>query len=399
MKNNFLLLMVLSSTPFFAQKDGYWDKERNTSKQIVVKAGERIIIKSEDFPRGTTEFVYRITLLDDNQQLSSSLVSLLKSVPDPTGISQGAAGGIFLLSKVSGDDMCKYALFSDLKSADNYKETGKSVKAILFQNEPVDKDSKLVKLSSSKELLDSKNVWFGFESQNWIMHEKIVLEIVPWVDNELHRGWTAANRLELLKDCKTSEIAKKMINSDVFCVGISNIIQKKYTIDEYEKLLEIEKNKLLNEIGFQCLNDKTTNITVLNTIRTDAFQYFKNGNYNAAIDLLNIGIFDNGNAKVLDYNSQGKYYLFSKQYDKALKILKDGEKIDISELLIQLNLAHLYLLIDDFSLAKELHKKYKNQNVTATESWKDKTKSDFEEFQKSGIVNRDFDRIIRILEN
>lgn len=391
--------MVLSSTPFFAQKDGYWDKERNTSKQIVVKAGERIIIKSEDFPRGTTEFVYRITLLDDNQQLSSSLVSLLKSVPDPTGISQGAAGGIFLLSKVSGDDMCKYALFSDLKSADNYKETGKSVKAILFQNEPVDKDSKLVKLSSSKELLDSKNVWFGFESQNWIMHEKIVLEIVPWVDNELHRGWTAANRLELLKDCKTSEIAKKMINSDVFCVGISNIIQKKYTIDEYEKLLEIEKNKLLNEIGFQCLNDKTTNITVLNTIRTDAFQYFKNGNYNAAIDLLNIGIFDNGNAKVLDYNSQGKYYLFSKQYDKALKILKDGEKIDISELLIQLNLAHLYLLIDDFSLAKELHKKYKNQNVTATESWKDKTKSDFEEFQKSGIVNRDFDRIIRILEN
>ncbi len=391
--------MVLSSTPFFAQKDGYWDKERNTSKQIVVKAGERIIIKSEDFPRGTTEFVYRITLLDDNQQLSSSLVSLLKSVPDPTGISQGAAGCIFLLSKVSGDDMCKYALFSDLKSADNYKETGKSVKAILFQNEPVDKDSKLVKLSSSKELLDSKNVWFGFESQNWIMHEKIVLEIVPWVDNELHRGWTAANRFELLKDCKTSEIAKKMINSDVFCVGISNIIQKKYTIDEYEKLLEIEKNKLLNEIGFQCLNDKTTNITVLNTIRTDAFQYFKNGNYNAAIDLLNIGIFDNGNAKVLDYNSQGKYYLFSKQYDKALKILKDGEKIDASELLIQLNLAHLYLLIDDFSLAKELHKKYKNQNVTATESWKDKTKSDFEEFQKSGIVNRDFDRIIRILEN
>jgi tetratricopeptide (TPR) repeat protein len=398
MKKNILFLILLS-TPLFAQKDGYWDKERNTNKQIVVKAGERIIIKSEDFPRGTTEFVYRITLLDDNQQLSSSLVSLLKSIPDPTGYSQGAAGGIFILSKVSGDDTCKYALFSDSKSADNYKETGKPVKAILFQNEPVDKDSKLIKLNATKELSESKNVWFGFESQNWVMHEKIVLEIVPWVNNELHRGWNTANRLELLKDCKSSEIAKKMINSEGFCVGISNLIQKKYTIDEYQKLLEVEKNKLLNEISFQCLSDKSTNNSILVAARSDANEYFKQGKYAEAINLLNSVVFDFGNTKITDYCSLGKYYLFSKQYDKALKILKEGEKIDTSELLIQLNLAHLYVLIDDFRMAKELHKKYKNQNVSASESWKNKTKSDFEEFQKTGIVNKDFERIIKILEN
>jgi tetratricopeptide (TPR) repeat protein len=395
----YILFFILLSTPFFAQKDGYWDKERNTNKQIVVKAGERIIIKSEDFPRGTTEFVYRITLLDDNQQLSSSLVSLLKSIPDPTGYSQGAAGGIFILSKVSGDDTCKYALFSDSKLAENYKETGKPVKAILFQNEPVDKDSKLIKLNATKELFESKNVWFGFESQNWVMHEKIVLEIVPWVNNELHRGWNTASRMELLKDCKSSEISKKMINSESFCVGISNLIQKKYTIDEYQKLLDIEKNKLLNEISFQCLSDKSTNNSILVSARLDANEYFRQGKYAEAINLLNSVVFDFGNTKITDYCSLGKYYLFSKQYDKALKILKEGEKTDASELLIQLNLAHLYVLIDDFRMAKELHKKYKNQNVTATESWKNKTKSDFEEFQKTGTVNKDFERIIKILEN
>ncbi len=396
---NFFLVFILFSNPFYAQKDGYWDKERNTNQQIVVKAGERVIIKSEDFPRGTTEFVYRITLLDHNQQLTSSLVSLLKSIPDPSGYSQGAAGGIFILSKVSGDDACKYALFPDSKSANAYKQTGKPIKAILFQNEPVDKDSKLIKLNATRELSDLNNVWFGFESKNWVLNEKIVLEIVPWVNNELHRGWNPLSRMELLKDCKTSEIAKKMIHSDVFCVGLSNSIQKKYTIDEYQKLLEIEKNKLITEISFQCLSDKSTNNSILNSARNDANEYFKQEKYTEAIDLLNSVIFEYGNTKINDYVSLGKYYIFSKQYDKALKILKEGEKVDTSELSIQLYLAHLYILMDDFSVAKELHKKYKNQNVTATESWKNKTKSDFDEFQKVGIVNKNFDRILRLLEN
>jgi hypothetical protein len=44
------------------------------------------VIKTDDFPVGTTELIYRITLLDDNQKIANSLVSLLKAVPDPTGI-------------------------------------------------------------------------------------------------------------------------------------------------------------------------------------------------------------------------------------------------------------------------------------------------------------------------
>ena len=118
----FVLLITLSCPALFAQKDGYWDKERATNREIVVSARERIVIKTEELPVGTTEVVFRITLLDGNQQMANSLVSVLKSIPDPTGISQGSAGAVFLLSKISGDDRCKYAIFSNEASAIEYKK-------------------------------------------------------------------------------------------------------------------------------------------------------------------------------------------------------------------------------------------------------------------------------------
>ena len=67
-----VLLIPLSFGSVFAQQDGYWDKERATSKQIVVSARNRMVIKTEDLPIGTTELVFRITLLDENQQLANT---------------------------------------------------------------------------------------------------------------------------------------------------------------------------------------------------------------------------------------------------------------------------------------------------------------------------------------
>ncbi|MBL0012369.1 MAG: hypothetical protein IPP30_00980 [Flavobacterium sp.] len=99
MRNKLTILFLAITSLTVAQIDGYWDKERATSKQVVVSARDRIVIPIEEFPEGTTEVVYRITLLDENQQLSSSLVSILKAIPDPTGISQGSAGAIFYFPK------------------------------------------------------------------------------------------------------------------------------------------------------------------------------------------------------------------------------------------------------------------------------------------------------------
>ncbi|WP_277013788.1 tetratricopeptide repeat protein [Flavobacterium lindanitolerans] len=397
-KITFLLFLVLAQSAF-SQQDGYWDKERATTKEIIVSAGEKITVKTEDLPMGTTEIVYRITILDENQQMANSLSSLLKAIPDPSGISQGAAGAVFLTSKISGDDKCKYGIFSSNAFAKEYKEKGKTDNACLFQNSPVNKEARRLSIDKSSCLKTGQEyLWFGFESMNWIMKQKIVLEIVPWVDNKLSRGWTLENRQTIIRQIKASDLAKKMLNADDFSLCILEKLQKRYKFQEFQNLLAIEKNKAFKDFGNACLLEKPANKSILTAIRLDAMQYFKNRKYEQAIDLLQTGIMENGNASVLDYNALGQYYLYSRQFDKALKALKEGESKDESELLIQLNMAHVYLLKGDYKKAKEIHKKYRGQNVTPTLSWKAKTQFDFDDLRKAGFVSDDFDRILKLLE-
>lgn len=392
------MFLVLAQSAF-SQQDGYWDKERATTKEIIVSAGEKITVKTEDLPMGTTEIVYRITILDENQQMANSLSSLLKAIPDPSGISQGAAGAVFLTSKISGDDKCKYGIFSSNAFAKEYKEKGKTDNACLFQNSPVNKEARRLSIDKSSCLKTGQEyLWFGFESMNWIMKQKIVLEIVPWVDNKLSRGWTLENRQTIIRQIKASDLAKKMLNADDFSLCILEKMQKRYKFQEFQNLLAIEKNKAFKDFGNACLLEKPANKSILTAIRLDAMQYFKNRKYEQAIDLLQTGIMENGNASVLDYNALGQYYLYSKQFDKAMKALKEGEGKDESELLIQLNMAHVYLLKGDYKKAKEIHKKYRGQNVTPTLSWKAKTQFDFDDLRKAGFVSDDFDRILKLLE-
>ena len=90
-----LFFIFLSATSLFAQEtDGYWDNQRITNKEIKLSAGDKIIVKSEDFPAGTTEFVYRITLLEENQKMVNDLASVLKAIPDPYYIGKGTGGAL-----------------------------------------------------------------------------------------------------------------------------------------------------------------------------------------------------------------------------------------------------------------------------------------------------------------
>lgn len=393
-----LFLSFLFVTNTFAQQDGYWDKDRATTKEINVSARDRIVIKTEDLPLGTTEIVYRITLLDENQQLASSLVSVLKSIPDPTGISQGSAGAVFVLSKISGDDKCTYAIFSSDKIASEYKESGNTTDACLTQNEAVSKDAKRLSVDKSSCLKgESAALWFGFESKNWIMKQKIVLEVVPWVDRKLSRGWSVDNRKSIIEQCKTSNLAQKMTNSDNFCVCVLDKIQTKYKYQEFQKLLAVERSKVFKDSGDSCFGETSTSSAVYAGLRKEASVLIKKGQYGNAIEKLAI-IINDGKGSVLDYNAIGNSYLMTKQYGKALKYLQAGEKLDATELLIQLNLAHAYLLNDNFKEAKKIYKKYQNQNVTDSLSWTQKTEQDIAAFQKAGIKNSDFEKVLKLVK-
>ena len=393
----FLLIISLAFHNSFAQKDGYWDKTRTTTEEITVSARNRIIIKTQDFPEGTTEVVFRITLLDKNQQMAGSLVSVLKSIPDPTGISQGSAGAVFILSKISGEDKCKYAIFSNANLATKYKENGKTENACFAQDTPVSKDAKVLSTDKSPCMkLNSGNLWFGFESKNWIMNQKVILEVVPWVDNKLSRGWSVDNRKSIIDQCKTSNLAQKMSNSDDFCVCILDKIQTKYKFKEFQKLLAVERVKAFKDFGNSCFGESNLSTAVYEDLRKQATLLTKQGKQGEAITKLMI-IINDGKATALDYNSIGSNYILTKQYGKAIKFLKEGEKLDDAELLIKLNLAHAYLLNDNYSSAKTIYKEYQAQNVTDSLSWNEKIQQDFEAFKKAGIRNKDFERVLKLL--
>lgn len=392
----FLLLLSLNA---IAQQDGYWDKDRATNKEIVVNARDRIVIKSEDFPVGTTEIVYRITVLDENQKLANSLASVLKAIPDPTGISQGSAGALFLLSKVSGDDRCKYSIFTSSTLANDYKLNGKTDKACLIQNNSISKDAKILSVDKSACLqTNATNLWFAFESKNWLLNQRIVLEIVPWIDVKLSRGWNLKNRKTILAQCKATTIAKNLKSPDEYCVCQSEKIQKEFKFQEFQNQMDIEKANVFKLNSDACLTESGTSNVINETNRTDALEATNKGNFGGAIALL-LPIINSGKGAVSDYNAIGINYIYTKQFGKAIKYLKIGEEIDASELLIKLNLAHAYLLNDNYKEAKTIYKKYQLQNVTDSLSWSQKVKSDFDSFRKAGIKSDDFDRIIRVVSN
>lgn len=64
--------------------------------------------------------------------------------------------------------------------------------------------------------------------------------------------------------------------------------------------------------------------------------------------------------------------------------------------MVKLNLAHVYLVNDEYSEAKAIYKKYQTQNVTDSLSWKEKTKQDFTVFQKAGLPSKDFEKILNL---
>jgi tetratricopeptide (TPR) repeat protein len=389
--------LMFCSVVFSQSSEGYWDNVRTTNETINLSAGKRTVIKSTDLPDGTTEAVFRISILDDNQKLASSLVSLLKSIPDPTGISQGSAGAVYLLSTISGDDKCKYAIFNNEKDALQYQKTGETKNACFVQNTPINKEAKLLTENSSCVSNSSKNLWIGFESDNWFMKQKIVFELVPWVNEKLSRGWTIAAKKNVLDEVKKLEIISSIAKKNEFAGTMLDLISKKMTYKEFKNLFPEEKQKVFSDLTFVALKETKEDKILSELNRKKSEELFNSGKKEAAITMLENTI-ASASKSASDYNLLGKYYILTLQYEKALKTLKIAEKIDETDLGIKLNLAHAYVLTDDFKKAKEIHKRFAGQNISADVSWKQQTKSDFTEFEKQGINSKYFSKILKLLK-
>ncbi|MEC4005635.1 tetratricopeptide repeat protein [Flavobacterium sp. SUN052] len=398
-KIKIVALLLISTLTFAQSKDGYWDNIRTTNETITLRAGEKKVIKTADFPEGTTEIVYRITILDDNQKLSSSLVSVLKAIPDPTGISQGTAGAVFLLSTISGDDKCKYAIFSQPKDADNYLTTEKTDKACIVQDTPINKEARIIN-SKSTTCMSSKtqNLYFAFQSDNWVLKEKIILEVVPWIDNKASRGWEVDAKKELLKIAQNLDITKTLSKKEQFYALFIETISKKYKSSEFNQLLPIEKNRAIEVATEESLKQTGEINKYFDAIRDKSLALFKKGKITEAIELITTEIINKNKATSTDYALLGNYYLLTKQYSKAEEKYNKGLQLNPSDINLQLKLAHVYMFTDRLSQAKDIHKKYSNQNLENGKTWLEQVKIDFKEFEKFGLPSENLKKILRVLE-
>ena len=393
----YFISAILFSSSIFAQKDGFWDKERATSKEIVLTAGKRALIKTEDLPSGTTEFVFRITLLDEGQKLTSSLVSVLKAIPDPTGISKGAAGAIHLTSAISGDDKCTYAIFNESNQANQFLKDGSSDKACFEQKEKVNKEVKLISTSSTC-LTNIPNLWFGVESQNWLMNQKIVLEVVPWVDYNVSRGWTKQTKKEIEKMCTSFSFYNQLSKKEIFTGEFINLFTERYKYAEFKNMLDSEKATINSEITLQSLNNTKQMNDFLEFKRKTAWDFYKKGEYQKAISFIQDEIIENKWAQAKDYSALGDIYIETKQFIVAKESYFKATELDSNHLWYQLKYANALVFNDELSEAKEIHKKYKSNNIDAKTSWTQQAKFDIAFYKSKGLNIDDFKKILRILE-
>lgn len=399
MRFSIIALCLCFSAVLFAQNNsGYWDNVRTTNETILLEAGKRKAIQSADFPAGTTEVVFRISLLDDNQKISSSLVSLLKAIPDPSGISQGTAGAVFLLSTITGEDKCKFYVFTNETDALQFEKSGTAKNACFSQETPVNKVAKLLSEDSKCLSANPKNLWFAFESDNWVMNQKIVLEVVPWVDNTLKSGWSSQAKKELLKTIQQSDIALKVANKDLWFGTFLELFTKKYTYAEYQKLLAAEKTKAMETISEESLTKSGQLNSYLDSLRKEAQQLRFSNKTPEAILTIQKEIIDKKRATAADYGLLGGLYLSSKQFIKAEEAYLKAVSLDKTALHYQLQLAHVYLFTDQLSKAKDIHKKYQSNHLSDGKSWTEQTKADFQEFEKNGFDTSDFKKILRLLD-
>ena len=396
MKIIFLFLLITQIS--FAQKDGFWDKERAFTKEIKLSSGNRTLVKIDDLPEGASEFVFRILLIDENGKITTSLASILKAIPDPTGISQGTAGAIFLTNSLSGDDTCIYGIYTSEKAGNQFLKDGKLETACHFSKDAINKDSKVISIKNTKCFENAPNIWFAFENKNWVFSTKIVLEVVSWVDYSASRGWNLESRKELVSLGKKLDWYKKSSNQSLFLAQFLESFTEKYKFSEYNQMLAVEKSKAIIEVQEIALKKTNQFDSFLTTIRVEAIQLNNKNKVEEAISKIQNEIIFKNTANHIDYGLLGSFYLSSKQFEKAELNLEKAILLDKTDLTHRLNLSYVYLFTDRVSEAKDLHNQYKMQNITSNVSWVKQTKSDFSDFEKKGFPIDNFKKILRIIE-
>jgi len=187
-----------------------------------------------------------------------------------------------------------------------------------------------------------------------------------------------------------------MISADDLCLCIQEHISKEYTWAEFQALLPAEKSKRYRDMGNRCLDAQKGDKTLQQTLRSQAADHFAQRRYDKAIALLESGIFAHGAQTATDELEMARYLLFSHQYERSKPYLERAQQAGVDGLQVQMIQAHLHLVEGGFSKARAIHRKFLDQRISATQSWRDRALSDLNRLEAEGH-RADYSRIRKIL--
>ena len=400
MKRTIITLMIMLILPFcsFAQEnqeqDGYWDYQRVIEKNILVTNGESKVV-SVQLPEGTTQIIYRITYLSPNEAISDNLSTVLANIP--SGYAKGAAAAMSLLKTIGGDNKGRYHIFINNQDASNYVSTQVANNACYSSQKDIPGEKNFMTMNDLYGCMkeDTRLLYFTFFNGNYVYDEKVVFELMPWVDKKASRGWTLELKENLQKFCVAD--FPELTKPNEVCNCIIEKFQENYKKQDLQQFTDEELLKILNSFKNNCADETGENENQFDILRKNAVLAANENNFSTAI-INYLQIINGGNATAIDYNNLGYYYLLTKQYLKALKYLKEAETKDETDLLIKGNLAHAYLLNGEIDKAKELYVKFKDQNINEEMSWYQMVVSDFDTFKSKGIISTNYEIILNLIK-
>lgn len=374
-----------------AQNVCKWDTTKQFYQKFELSAKQKKLIEIK-IPSGTTELLYRISILENNGNLTNSLSNLMGSIPyTPIKL---IGNSINLLNGIGGNSKCEYLIFTSKEKANLFLKDKKNSNLSCYQSEKIIEHYNVLNLKHEC-LKKTKSIYLVLINTNLIEKSIAIVEAIPYVDLEMANGWSSNNKNIFLDNCKKI-FNNSLENVPENCICVYNKI-KYYTVSQYNALLKEEKNSLLQNNYKDCLKNNNNNTNIVAKEYDKAMQYFSNQSYDSCIQVLQkIIAIDNKHQKANQLLA--KSYLRTKQFTQSLSLLSKLTNENPNDLAIQLDYAHALFLNGKFEEAKELYLQHKKENIDSKTSWIKQIKDDFEVFQSLGIESNKYNKILNIIE-
>jgi hypothetical protein len=243
--------------------------------------------------------------------------------------------------------------------------------------------------------------YINLKNSNVIGAIYVSVEVVAVVKTRKYIDkWVNLGTREVESDCRNTFLLRDG-SVDAVCKCVSEEVVPEYKPSEYFNLAETQKKDLHKRKKRICF-EKTGN-SELAAKEERLRELIKEINAAEAIKDYNLlstkytELIDAGVHSANIYNSAGWNSILAQKFDLAKGYLSRGIALEADNLFLQGNLAHAFILTNQYTNAEEIYKRYKGKKLAKGVTWKKMVAEDYDLFESIGIRHADFDRIRKLL--